>query len=124
MRAGRLEVRAELIVDSDRTALGYGRADCHMADARPSVAELLTPAHNYAMVQLPGRKFPGVVFQGDSLSIFCDLATRVEKLAAGTPALEEASYMREQLDDILNGYLEVLRERGIDPPFAYRPRSG
>lgn len=94
-----------------------------MADAQPSVAELLTPPQNYAVVQLPGRKFPGVVFQGDSLSILCELAAQVEELAAGTRALEEASDMREQLDAILNDYLEVLKERGINPPFAYRPRS-
>jgi hypothetical protein len=34
-----------------------------------SVAKLLTDPTNYAVVQLPGRKYPGVVFQGDSLHI-------------------------------------------------------
>ncbi len=28
---------------------------------------LLTDPTNYAVVQLPGRNFPGVVFQGDSI---------------------------------------------------------
>jgi predicted RNase H-like HicB family nuclease len=31
------------------------------------IAKLLTNAENYAVVQLPGRQFPGVVFQGDSI---------------------------------------------------------
>jgi hypothetical protein len=28
---------------------------------------LLTDAANYSVVQLPGRQFPGVLFQGDSI---------------------------------------------------------
>ncbi|WP_413813982.1 DUF6959 family protein [Rhizobium sp. Leaf453] len=32
-------------------------------------AELLTPSHNYAVVKLPERSHPGVVFQGDSLHV-------------------------------------------------------
>lgn len=31
------------------------------------IAKLLTDPTNYAVVQLPGRQFPGVVFQGDSI---------------------------------------------------------
>jgi hypothetical protein len=30
-------------------------------------AKLLTETSNYAVVQLPGRQYPGVVFQGDSI---------------------------------------------------------
>jgi hypothetical protein len=40
-------------------------------------AKLLTSSHNYAVVQLPGRQFPDVVFQGDSLHI---LETHLSKL--------------------------------------------
>jgi hypothetical protein len=32
-----------------------------------AIARLLTEPTNYAIVQLPDRKFPGVVFQGDSI---------------------------------------------------------
>jgi hypothetical protein len=32
-------------------------------------AKLLSEPKNYAIVQLPQRRFPGVVFQGDSLNI-------------------------------------------------------
>lgn len=32
-----------------------------------TIAKLLTDPTNYAVVQLPGRKYPGVVFQSDSL---------------------------------------------------------
>jgi Family of unknown function (DUF6959) len=43
-----------------------------MAEPISEHAELLTPPGNYAVVQLPGRKFPGVVFQGDSLAALCE----------------------------------------------------
>ncbi|MFD9220210.1 DUF6959 family protein [Streptomyces sp. NPDC060064] len=45
------------------------------------VAELFTEGGNDAMVRLPGRRFPGVLIQGDSLSILrSDLAEAVEAL--------------------------------------------
>ena len=92
--------------------------------AKPEVAELLTPPRNFAVVQLPGRKFPGVVFQGDSLSILREQAASVSERVQGTTSQAEAADLREQLDDILRGYLAVLRERDIEPPFVYRPPEG
>ena len=32
-------------------------------------AEVRSEPTNYAVVQLPGRQFPGVVFQGDTLHV-------------------------------------------------------
>jgi len=50
-------------------------------------AELLPPPRNHAVVQLPERKFPGVVFQGDSLnSLFGALEGIHRKLASGETA--------------------------------------
>ena len=50
-------------------------------------ATLLTPAWNHAVVQLPGRRFPGVVFQGDSLFLLLEQVREVrEALDAGQPA--------------------------------------
>ncbi|WP_430426199.1 DUF6959 family protein [Phenylobacterium sp.] len=46
---------------------------------------MLSEATNFAVVQLPGRAYPGVVFQGDSLaSLIGDIAE-----AAGEPDQEE-----------------------------------
>ena len=84
-------------------------------------AELLTPPHNYAVVQLPTRRYPGVVFQGDSLSILCEGATSVAELARDSAAFEEAVLLRDDLNAILRGYIAVLEQRGIELPFAYRP---
>jgi hypothetical protein len=39
--------------------------------AEPRYAELLTLPHNYAVVRLPDRRYPGVVIQRDSLATIC-----------------------------------------------------
>lgn len=84
------------------------------------LVELLSQPTNFAVVQLPGRNYPGVVVQGDTLHT---LVQRVEgmiqslnsndfdELAAG---LEE---MREQLSSARTHYESVCVERGIALPY-------
>jgi hypothetical protein len=80
-------------------------------------ARLLTPAHNYAVVQLPGRSFPGVVFQGDSLN------SLIGNLEAAwhdpEPDEREAAFemMMEQLLAVRRSYEITLREAGIALPY-------
>lgn len=62
------------------------------------IAKLLTEPTNYAVVQLPGRAFPGVVFQGDSIHA---LIARIRN------ALNAA---RKHADDDLNAELEDALE--------------
>ena len=83
------------------------------------VAELLTQPGNYAVVQLPGREVPGVVFQGDSLSVLYQQAVRIADLARGTAAQDEAADLRKQLDAVVRRYVAVLEPRGIEPPFTF-----
>ena len=59
-----------------------------------AIAKLLTDPTNYAVVQLPDRKFPGVVFQGDSIHA---LKSQIQN------ALNAA---RKYADDDLNAELE------------------
>ncbi len=83
-------------------------------------AELLTPPHNYAIVQLPERKFPGVVFQGDSLhSLVCELEDIQEMLASGemVDAREDMSYLVERLRQVRDSYIRTLQSRGLGLPF-------
>jgi hypothetical protein len=90
------------------------------ADSPQEVATLLTGPHNYAIVQLPGRRFPGVVVQGDSLSILCEQASRVARLAVtGTPAHAEAEQLLGALNAVLLSYVDVLDARSIPLPFKY-----
>jgi uncharacterized membrane protein len=88
-----------------------------------STAELLTEATNYAVVQLPGRRFPGVVFQGDSLGSLCHAlrAALAEQDAADLRGELEA--IVTGLDQVLQDYLDVLAERGQSSPTTYRPPS-
>ena len=95
--------------------------DVLVAPPGSETAELLTPPHNFAVVQLPHRRYPGVVFQGDSLASLCDLATAVAEATAETPASDDAAELRDELNDILRIYIEVLSRRGIELPFMYRP---
>jgi len=47
-------------------------------------AALLTDSGNYAVVQLPRRKFPGVVFQGDSTRNILVQLGRIQLLQGNT----------------------------------------
>ncbi len=62
------------------------------------IAKLLTDPENYAVVQLPGRQFPGIVFQGDSIHAL------ISHLKG---ALDAA---RKHADDELNADLEDALE--------------
>jgi hypothetical protein len=82
--------------------------------------ELLTEGGNDAVVRLPGRRFPGIVVQGDSLSVLrADVAELVELCKAG--ALEEskeaAVLLLGDVDALLERYAEALRLHGMRPPF-------
>ncbi|MET9691785.1 hypothetical protein ABZY81_25445 [Streptomyces sp. NPDC006514] len=83
-------------------------------------AELFTDGGNDAVVRLPGRNFPGVLIQGDTLSILqTDVAELVELRAAGD--LEEArhvaSLLHTDLGEKLQRYTEALEAHGIRRPF-------
>lgn len=86
----------------------------------PDTAILLTPAHNYAVVQLPERRFPGVVIQGDTMNAI------VRRLGAMNALLEdgniselgfEISDMRQELAEVLASYEMVCRKHSIELPY-------
>ncbi len=78
---------------------------------------LLSQPTNYAVVQLPERKFPGVVFQGDSLSI---LIGELEEVASENDPIEKAeglSFILERLIDVRSHYENVLKKEGLKLPY-------
>jgi predicted RNase H-like HicB family nuclease len=84
--------------------------------------ELLTDQSNWAVVRLPARRFPGVVVQGDSLSILCDdLRSALAALCAGdaADATSEVESVLERLEEAQRRYERTLTEHGI--PLPYRP---
>ena len=85
------------------------------------VASVLSSASNVAVVQLPGRRFPGSVVQGDSLSILFGLACEVEDHAiasSNTELIQAAIELREQIEGRLRAYDRVLLQGGIERPYA------
>lgn len=89
---------------------------------KPTKLELLDSSSNAAVVTLPGRAFPGVVIQGDSLSVLARAALRVrEELrsrGAGEDAIETCTLLTAGLGGRLLRYQQVLAERGISLPYA------
>ncbi|WP_164017847.1 DUF6959 family protein [Pyxidicoccus trucidator] len=88
--------------------------------------EVFSTVVNAAVVRVPGRKFPGVVIQGDSLSILRSDVREARKLAAAAAGSEEAreelAAVLEELEDKLAGYLtvyeETLRAHGMALPYG------
>jgi hypothetical protein len=94
-------------------------------DDRANELELWAPHANSAVVRLPGRRFPGVVIQGDSLSIFLDLAMEVVERIPATADDElrgAAEELAEKLAMHLEIYESVLQARGLSLPYSRDPR--
>ncbi|WP_374199039.1 hypothetical protein [Streptomyces sp. GESEQ-35] len=71
-------------------------------------AALFTDGGNDAVVRLPGRRFPGVLIQGDSLHILrSDLAD----------ARDSAGLLLAGLDALLARYADALQEHEIPRPY-------
>lgn len=86
-------------------------------------AELLTDPGNDTVVRLPPRRFPGVLIQGDSLSIIrSDVAEIVEACAQGDvdDAHDAATLLLANIDELLDRYESALRAHGLERPYASR----
>jgi hypothetical protein len=82
--------------------------------------DLYTEPTNNAVLQIPGRRYPGVLVQGDTLrSIFlaadsmCKLATK----QSDKDLLDEALGLRETLTEIVDHYERTLNENQISLPY-------
>lgn len=87
--------------------------------------EMMTGQHNYAVLRLPGRRFPGVLMQGDSLSVLAaEVQESLDLLRSGdTAAAEEAlAYVASHLSGLVDGYVRVLDATGSPLPFRRPPR--
>ena len=83
-----------------------------------TTAKLLTPAVNYAVVQLPERHFPGVVVQGNSLHGLVGLLE-----SALVDDDERLDLIGEALDILKSaqaGYEATCAAAGISLPYSKR----
>jgi len=86
-----------------------------------AMVEVLDSTTNAAIVRMPGRSFPGVVIQGDSLKILVDLAGSIfAKAAEGRceGLVEEAEELASSLERQLRHYEAVLRGHGLTLPYV------
>ncbi len=82
--------------------------------------DVLGNAVNSPVLHFPGRRFPGVLIQGDSLKSMADLANEIrQQLSAGD--IEEASSVAEELHDLLRSRLDIyqkaLESHGVELPY-------
>jgi hypothetical protein len=76
--------------------------------------EIYSDATNMAVVKHPGRAYPGVLVQGDTLhSMVASLGDCLPDEAAGR--LQEVA---ERLEDMLTHYRSVLAANQIQLPFS------
>ena len=85
--------------------------------------ELYSEATGNAIVRIPGRRFPGAVLQGDSLSILHanakDLSSRLKELGVQDEELLcGAQELQEQLLGRLLHYQQVLAAHEMELPYA------
>ena len=82
--------------------------------------ELYTEQTNYAIIKLPVRKFPGVLFQGDSLftlySRINSIAKRISKLK-DEELIDDINEIQELLSVLVQNYENVLSEHDIQLPY-------
>ncbi|MFD6278798.1 DUF6959 family protein [Streptomyces sp. NPDC060209] len=83
-------------------------------------AELFTDGGNNAVVRLPPHRFPGVLIQGDSLSIIrSEVAEVIEACDQGdlAGARETAGLLLADLDALLVQYTAALDAHKIPRPY-------
>lgn len=92
--------------------------------SQPEVAEILSHQTNAAVVQLPGRRFPGIVIQGDTLASLVRAADDICRLATNAGSSRdlrfEAASLRDRLRVFQAHYETVLASHGIELPYNSR----
>jgi hypothetical protein len=83
--------------------------------------DLHTGQHNFAVLRLPARRFPGVLVQGDSLYALRQQVAEIQSaLRAGDlqQAREATDSLGGDLDELLGVYVDVLDAAAIGLPFS------
>ena len=91
-----------------------------MAPVETLKVDALTGQHNYAVIRLPERKFPGVVVQGDSLStLVADLRRALDYLREGAvdDGIAEVADVLETLKGAKGSYEAALAAHSISLPY-------
>ena len=83
--------------------------------------ELFSDAGNNAIVRMPGRAFPGIVVQGDTLSTWrqrlADIAAALRTDPADGETLDELDYFVSEMSELLGRYEDLLAAHGLRRPY-------
>ena len=93
---------------------------------RVEPVEIFSDTTNNVVMKHPGRKFPGVLIQGDSLAAMCQKADRICEVARdclSQEAYAELNELRNGLWSYLTHYKSVLGDHKIPLPFTDREVS-
>ncbi len=86
---------------------------------REEFVEIYSDETNAAVLRHPGRKFLGVLVQGDTLHGFCQtLDFALNEIGRGSKAYDELNELRNSLWSLKNRYEAVLEEHNCPLPFT------
>jgi hypothetical protein len=90
---------------------------------RKLTIDVISEGSNCVVVQMPGRRYPGLVLQGDSLRILLDSAEELCELcaSAGPDASEAAAMLKEKLAGYLSAYEKAMEAEELELPYPKRP---
>jgi hypothetical protein len=94
---------------------------------RTEPVKIYADASNAAVMRHPGRRFPGVLIQGDTLWNLCRSLDAAHAGARGRldeAAFDELDHVRDQLRGLLAHYADALRAHGLELPFPAPPQGG
>jgi len=83
--------------------------------------EVFSAPGNDVVIRMPGRRYPGVLVQGDSLSILVNLAASIDaraKKLGDEDLVDDSTELRELLMKKLQWYEAALKAHGIDLPYS------
>ena len=86
---------------------------------REEPVEILSDRTNAAVMRHPGRRFPGVLVQGDTLHALCQQADMVcREIDRTSPSYDQANDLRGTLWGLLTHYKTLLADHGLPLPFS------
>lgn len=82
--------------------------------------EVYSDAPNSPVMRHPGRRYPGVLVQGDTISNLASWLSRavaeIESSNLSDEAQEGLLYVHQSLSDMADYYASVVSQHGIRPP--------
>ncbi len=90
--------------------------------------QLLGDAVNAPVLKMEGRRYPGVLIQGDSLNALCNLVRELVEISPDVETGDDSPRdLAEELESLLTGYRlvyeEVVSSLGLELPYSKRARD-